>query len=1043
LALSCALCGVVGVGVSESFISTNTTLKADTEDYVLSGTNASVWAASGSNIVTSLRSTSILASSGATHVDNFLEYATADANGAFVANSSAITGLKSLTIAASSSSDAKTLKVYGSVDDLSGGDLSQATLLKDWDIKANPTLNLDLTSTVVNYVYIKSVDATPFAIANFGARYTCAEKTASVSTETELLVAFESSTKITLTSDISLTNSVATLASVARKHIVTIDLNQHSIQGELIIGGNGDGEQAYGFMLGLENGTVGSLTDTLCPFGLVIKGNAETMIQLTDVTSVGHNGGLTYGAEYSGAQLRATGCNFSSPTGAKTDATLEGTNYIAGNLAGDFTNCGFSGDTAVYVKSGNLSFDGCGFEAFGTKRDAAYSATGFSSTGSAVVLDSHYGAKGMTEQDYITLKNSSFISANSYSVHEFATGAEGETKTPFMNVTMSDNNFMSALDDVKSENKKIKVTNSMTVSTYTELVDSVNAGFPYIKLAADITSTTEARFKCADRDLDFTIELNGYHIGCSVYFEQLDTSHSLKATIKGTGVDNEWIGGNGTYPDHNQFAYGVNLKGDSSLEVNLLDIKKIDGYWGGLNINGLSDGFNLSVKDCAFYCASGTKATRDDYGAGAYLGGYGTSDFENCTFKGETGVYVKGGVATFNQCTIIANGSLEDPYYFGNGFMSEGSGVALDSCVNYPGSSKSNSIIFYGGSITSTYGYAVREFQTGTGSSLYLKGILSATTKLTGLDANHKVKKDVSSLLVDTQTPVSTAAEFTTALADSTVAAIELTANMTDIDVEFTLNRSVAIFGNGKTITSALTNATGHSDNAVFRYQNNSSATTAIFDIKAKDGAPGDASLGNVRTIDILNNTNSKFILDSSTIEAVHYAVDLRSGNSNLGLYFNHSIFNGYCTFMTATYLAGTKTGEITDTTEVNVVFNNCIMESVNTQEHPENSNDFSTLAVNGGSNCTYNVNCCNMTAVATKDCTQMYVCFDWVAETSTINLSNVTYGNETLGYLTAADRAAWDTWLCSQSNYSTNDIIIDGVSYDVYVPYVTPTPAP
>ncbi len=72
-----------------------------------------------------------------------------------------------------------------------------------------------------------------------------------------------------------------------------------------------------------------------------------------------------------------------------------------------------------------------------------------------------------------------------------------------------------------------------------------------------------------------------------------------------------------------------------------------------------------------------------------------------------------------------------------------------------------------------------------------------------------------------------------------------------------------------------------------------------------------------------------------------------------------------------------------------------------------------------------------------------MYVCFDWVAETSTINLSNVTYGNETLGYLTAADRAAWDTWLCSQSNYSTNDIIIDGVSYDVYVPYVTPTPAP
>ena len=230
-----------------------------------------------------------------------------------------------------------------------------------------------------------------------------------------------------------------------------------------------------------------------------------------------------------------------------------------------------------------------------------------------------------------------------------------------------------------------------TAEQLAEALNNVETG-DVIILQDDIATEGKVTTLRADsRDLDFTLDLNGFAITDrldlrSTTVDNKESGYSLKVTVK-----------NGTVGAADESVYYGILLAGGNVDVTLYEVDSL-GYYGGIYENGSWSGSSVTAEKCTF--------KGSDTAFGAYLPGGHKSTFTDCTFEGTVGAYVKSGNKTFNNCTITGNGEYIAPSYNGNGADGSGSGLVVDSTVGY---NQPMVVTVNGGSITSVNGYAVEE----------------------------------------------------------------------------------------------------------------------------------------------------------------------------------------------------------------------------------------------------------------------------------------------------------------------------------------------
>lgn len=230
-----------------------------------------------------------------------------------------------------------------------------------------------------------------------------------------------------------------------------------------------------------------------------------------------------------------------------------------------------------------------------------------------------------------------------------------------------------------------------TAEQLAEALNNVETG-DVIILQGDIATEGKVTTLRADsRDLDFTLDLNGFAITDrldlrSTTADNKESGYSLKVTVK-----------NGTVGSTDESVYYGILLAGGNVDVTLDEVESL-GYYGGLYENGSWSGSSVTAEKCTF--------KGSDTAFGAYLPGGHTATFTDCTFEGTVGAYVKSGNKTFNNCTITGNGEYIAPSYNGNGADASGSGLVVDSTVGY---NQPMTVTVNGGTISSVNGYAVEE----------------------------------------------------------------------------------------------------------------------------------------------------------------------------------------------------------------------------------------------------------------------------------------------------------------------------------------------
>ena len=225
----------------------------------------------------------------------------------------------------------------------------------------------------------------------------------------------------------------------------------------------------------------------------------------------------------------------------------------------------------------------------------------------------------------------------------------------------------------------------------TNALNNVQTGDVIILQGNIATEGKVTTLRADSRDLDFTLDLNGFAITDrldlrSTTVDNKESGYKLKVTVK-----------NGTVGSTDESVYYGILLAGGNVDVTLYEVESL-GYYGGIYENGSWSGSSVTAEKCTF--------KGSDTAFGAYLPGGHKSTFTDCTFEGTVGAYVKSGNKTFNNCTITGNGEYIAPSYNGNGADGSGSGLVVDSTVGYQSPMV---VTVNGGSITSVNGYAVEE----------------------------------------------------------------------------------------------------------------------------------------------------------------------------------------------------------------------------------------------------------------------------------------------------------------------------------------------
>ena len=237
----------------------------------------------------------------------------------------------------------------------------------------------------------------------------------------------------------------------------------------------------------------------------------------------------------------------------------------------------------------------------------------------------------------------------------------------------------------------VRVEGGIGYASFEEALAVVQTGDVIILQGNIATEGKVTTLRADSRDLDFTLDLNGFAITDrldlrSTTVDNKESGYSLKVTVK-----------NGTVGAADESVYYGILLAGGNVDVTLYEVESL-GYYGGIYENGSWAGSTITAENCTF--------KGSDAAFGAYLPGGHTATFTGCTFEGTVGAYVKSGNKTFDNCTIKGDGEYVAPSYNGNGADGSGSGLVVDSTVGY---NQPMTVTVNGGTISSDNGYAVEE----------------------------------------------------------------------------------------------------------------------------------------------------------------------------------------------------------------------------------------------------------------------------------------------------------------------------------------------
>lgn len=188
------------------------------------------------------------------------------------------------------------------------------------------------------------------------------------------------------------------------------------------------------------------------------------------------------------------------------------------------------------------------------------------------------------------------------------------------------------------------------------------------------------------------------------------------------------------------------------------------GYSGNNNGNLILDGgtYTATVDDDCEIQTNGTclnsnitarNATFNSTDDTFYLAGNGKYKIDNCTINGATGIYMKAGDLEIKSSTIRANGSFAVPVANGNGAISTGDGIILDSKRGYIGNMM---LLLDNVEISSQNGYAIHEALTDVDATSTVKLTIQNHGTFQSAEDKESIKiSDAFITALDTGTAIS------------------------------------------------------------------------------------------------------------------------------------------------------------------------------------------------------------------------------------------------------------------------------------------------
>lgn len=289
-------------------------------------------------------------------------------------------------------------------------------------------------------------------------------------------------------SDIVLMNDITTadrltISSAESDVDLTIDLGGYTLTSTesggyvfLILGcdtSNAYTPYKYSIDLTIKNGEI--ITSIDQSYAVDIRSKSDNVkVSLSDLKMTAVWGGMYSNGIGSGAVVTAANCEFIGTGDASVGA------YLPANNTYTFTDCSFSGDDGIYIKSGTYTFNNCTFAASGEYAEPEYNGNGAPSVGAAMAIDS---CQGYQNPIVVTVNGGTFSSVNGYGIMEYIT-ERTEGMEPYATVTIKgDVTFEDCgKGEIYSQNNLITVTDG---SSNANLSDFVTESGKVMRLETD------------------------------------------------------------------------------------------------------------------------------------------------------------------------------------------------------------------------------------------------------------------------------------------------------------------------------------------------------------------------------------------------------------------------------------------------------------------------------------------------------------------------------------------------------------------------------
>ena len=289
-------------------------------------------------------------------------------------------------------------------------------------------------------------------------------------------------------SDIVLMNDITTadrltISSAESDVDLTIDLGGYTLTSTesggyvfLILGcdtSNAYTPYKYSIDLTIKNGEI--ITSVDQSYAVDIRSKSDNVkVSLSDLKMTAVWGGMYSNGIGSGAVVTAENCEFIGTGDASVGA------YLPANNTYTFTDCSFSGDDGIYIKSGTYTFNNCTFAASGEYAEPEYNGNGAPSVGAAMAIDS---CQGYQNPIVVTVNGGTFSSVNGYGIMEYIT-ERTEGMEPYATVTLKGDIAFGECGkgEIYSQNNLITVTDG---SSNANLSDFVTESGKVMRLETD------------------------------------------------------------------------------------------------------------------------------------------------------------------------------------------------------------------------------------------------------------------------------------------------------------------------------------------------------------------------------------------------------------------------------------------------------------------------------------------------------------------------------------------------------------------------------